>query len=88
LADLRVFLLRWPRGGQDRGLVTVRMLYLILIRMVAWMALLARSAASNDAELQVLRQEVQPKKSAGSRAVVHSKADVSPAPRRTISGSC
>ena len=34
------------------------MLYLILVRLVAWMALLARSAASKDAELLVLRQEV------------------------------
>jgi len=34
------------------------MLYLILIRMTGWMALLARSAASKDAELLVLRQEV------------------------------
>jgi len=57
VADLRVFLLRWRRGWQDRGLVTVPMLYLILIRMVGWMALLARSAASDDAGLLVLRQE-------------------------------
>jgi putative transposase len=34
------------------------MLYLILIRVTGWMALLARSAASKDAELLVLRQEV------------------------------
>src|ERR1700730_4260497 len=53
LADLRVFLLRWPRGWQDRGLVTARMLYLILIRMVGWMALLARCAAADDAGLPV-----------------------------------
>jgi putative transposase len=33
------------------------MLYLVLIRMTGWMALLARSAASKDAELLVLRQE-------------------------------
>ena len=34
------------------------MLYLILVRLAGSMELLARSAASNDAELLVLRQEV------------------------------
>jgi putative transposase len=34
------------------------MLYLIAVRLTGWMALLARSAASKDAELLVLRQEV------------------------------
>ena len=34
------------------------MLYLIFVRLAGWMALLARSAASKDAELLVLRQEV------------------------------
>jgi putative transposase len=40
---------------QHRGLVIVRMLYLMFVRMVSWMALLARSTASKDAELLVLR---------------------------------
>ena len=34
------------------------MLYLIFVCLTGWMALLARSAASKDAELLVLRQEV------------------------------
>src|SRR5258708_39873563 len=34
------------------------MLYLIFVRLTGWMALLAGSAASKDAELLVLRHEV------------------------------
>jgi hypothetical protein len=34
------------------------MLYLIFVRLAGWMALLARSSASKDAELLVVRQEV------------------------------
>jgi putative transposase len=34
------------------------MLYLVFFRLIGWMALLVRSAASKDAELLVLRHEV------------------------------
>ncbi len=38
-------------GWQDCRLVTIRVPYLIVVRLTGWVALLARSAASNDAEL-------------------------------------
>ena len=38
--------------------MTVRMLYLMLLRMAGWLALPARSAASKNAALLVLRHEI------------------------------
>jgi hypothetical protein len=38
--------------------VSVRLLYLFAVRVFAWLALFARSAASKDAEILILRHEV------------------------------
>jgi putative transposase len=71
--------------------VTVRMIYLVFLPLVGWMALLVRSSASKDAELLVLRHEVtvlrrqnpRPRLDWADRAVLAALARLLPGPLRT-----
>jgi hypothetical protein len=77
---------------QYRGLVMVRMLYLMFVRLARWMALLASSAASKDAELLVLRHEVavlgrqnpRPRLGWAGRAVLAALARLLSKPQRMV----
>jgi putative transposase len=70
--------------------VVVRLLYLILLRVLGWIILLARSEASKDAEILVLRHQVlvlrrqvgAPKPSWADRAIISALARRIPRTRR------
>ena len=70
--------------------MTIRLLYLIFVRLTGWLILLGRSAASKDAELLVLRQEVavlrrqnpKPKMDWADRAVIAALARLIAGPLR------
>jgi len=95
VADLRVRLPCRLRGWQHLGFVTVRILYQIVVRLTGWITLVARSTASKDAELLVLRQEVavlrrpnpKPKLESADRAVLAALARLLPAGRQPTPSS-
>ena len=74
----------------------VRMLYLMFVRLTDWIVLLARSSASRDADLLVLRQEVavlrrqtpKPRLDWADRAVIAALGLAAPGPAADESARC
>src|SRR5260221_8090987 len=80
---------------QDPRFMTLRLLYLIVIRVCGWLALLGCGPASRDAEIRVLRHEVavlrrqvtRPRPGWAGRAVMSALGRLLPAALRVTGSS-